>query len=204
MSEIKPNSAKNDLLKLTAILIALVVVLTLAGRSFYTEYMVEKNEQTAKRVDVAEFLAAEKSIFGQYLVYKESQDSRTGELINEMEQLISRDSRKLGEQHPIVGDAYFHLGYMYQQDDKYVQGEKNLLTALEIYRNSIGEDHQYVGMTYGNLGHTQFSQGKYEQALDYYERGLENITRYYEPNAQDVQRIERMITKTKNQLNKNN
>ncbi len=80
--------------------------------------------------------------------------------------------KRLGPEHPNLGQSYCNLAVLLDRRGKSEEAEKWFLRSLEVRRKALGPDHRVVGQTlqllalfYLNQGRLDESEANYRQAL---------------------------------------
>ena len=80
--------------------------------------------------------------------------------------------KRLGRDHPLVGDALENLAYLYQVKGKYSQAESLYKRRLSIAEQAYGHDSLRLTATLGQLGWLSYALGDNTQAAELFGRAL--------------------------------
>jgi len=80
--------------------------------------------------------------------------------------------KRLGHNHPLVGDALENLAYLYQGKGKYAQAESLYKRRLSIAEEAYGRDSLRLTATLGQLGWLSYALGDNIQAEELFGRAL--------------------------------
>ncbi|MEM7706889.1 MAG: tetratricopeptide repeat protein [Pseudomonadota bacterium] len=106
--------------------------------------------------------------YAQYLQHQ----GRLVESMNVAEDSVALMQTRFGAKHPFTARALYHLGLIYGQLERYDDGEAAMRESLGIRRDVLGE-HMDTYSSLMDLGDLYRVQGQSQQALPYFEEGLE-------------------------------
>jgi tetratricopeptide (TPR) repeat protein len=75
----------------------------------------------------------------------------------------------LPDDHPLFGLLFNNIGYIYFEQDDFIEALSYYKKSLDIRRKSLPAMHTDTGVTCHNIGALYLNQGNYLQALPYYE-----------------------------------
>lgn len=108
------------------------------------------------------------------VAYSLTLEGRFGEADTAYRKALAIRSGKLGETHPLTGEAYNNLALnMEKQGLPPTAIEPLIRKALDITRQSLGESSERTATMYGNVAHNLNQQGRFAEAEPMYRRALE-------------------------------
>jgi len=84
--------------------------------------------------------------------------------------------------HYILAQGIEDLGLVYAKQDRFAAAEILFKEALSQSRVIYGDEHYHISHCLGNLGVLYERWGKYDQAIDYYGRGMELSRKLFPPH----------------------
>jgi serine/threonine-protein kinase len=93
--------------------------------------------------------------------------------------------RRLGPEHPNLGQSYVNLAVLLDRRGKAEEAEKWFLRSLEVRRKALGPDHRVVGQTLQLLALFYLNQGRLDESEENYRRALA-LFRAIEPKHFEV------------------
>ena len=101
-------------------------------------------------------------------------EGRFGEADAAYGKALAIRSKKLGEAHPLTGEAYNNLALNREKQGLPPTAIEPLVRkALDITRQALGESSERTATMYGNVAHNLNQQGRYAEAEPMYRRALE-------------------------------